>query len=59
MKKISIITINYNNAEGLLSTSKSIVSLENFDNVEWIVIDGGSTDGSIEIIRHCVKKVAE
>lgn len=52
MKKISIITINYNNAEGLLSTAKSIVSLEDFDNVEWIVIDGGSTDGSIEIIHN-------
>jgi glycosyltransferase involved in cell wall biosynthesis len=46
--KLSIITINYNNLEGLTRTAKSITKT---DNVEWIVIDGGSTDGSVEFIR--------
>ena len=51
MKKISIITINYNNAQGLLLTAKSILSLSSFEEVEWIVIDGGSDDGSVDIIH--------
>jgi len=44
--KLSIITINRNNAEGLRKTMQSIVS-QNFTDFEYIIIDGGSTDGSI------------
>ena len=51
MKKISVITVNKNNAVGLLATAKSIVSQTALSDLEWIVIDGGSTDGSIEVIR--------
>lgn len=50
MKKISIITINYNNLEGLKVTAKSIIE-QNNKNFEWIVIDGGSKDGSKEYIE--------
>lgn len=50
MKKISIVTINYNNAIGLTSTLKSIIS-QSYTNYEYIVIDGGSTDGSKQIIE--------
>ena len=50
MKKISIITVNYNNAAGLEATAQSVVSLHNFDSVEWVVIDGGSMDESVSII---------
>lgn len=50
MKKISIITINYNNLEGLKVTAKSIIE-QNNKNFEWIVIDGGSNDGSKEYIE--------
>ena len=43
--KISIITINYNNLNGLKNTIKSVLDQFFFD-IEFIVIDGGSTDGS-------------
>lgn len=48
--KISIITINFNNAKGLEKTIKSVVS-QSFKPLEYIVIDGGSTDTSTQIIH--------
>ena len=48
--KLSIITINYNNLEGLKRTYDSVVSQTCYD-FEWIIIDGGSTDGSKEFIE--------
>ncbi|GHU81677.1 glycosyl transferase [Bacteroidia bacterium] len=48
--KLSIITINYNNREGLKKTIESVVS-QTFRDYEYIIIDGGSTDGSVEIIK--------
>lgn len=48
--KLSIITINLNNANGLLKTLESVASQTNSD-FEHIIIDGGSVDESIEIIR--------
>ncbi len=48
--KYSIITVNYNNKEGLRQTIKSIESLQS-SNFEYIIIDGGSTDGSVEVIK--------
>lgn len=48
--KLSIVTINYNNLGGLQQTYASIVS-QTFTDFEWIVIDGGSTDGSREFIE--------
>lgn len=49
MPKLSIITINLNNKEGLEKTIHSIVS-QKFNDYEWIVIDGGSNDGSLEVL---------
>ncbi len=46
MNIISIITINYNNAAGLGKTMQSVFS-QTYEHVEYIVIDGGSTDGSV------------
>ena len=48
--KLSIITINYNNAEGLRKTLASVAA-QTYRNIEHIVIDGASTDGSVDIIR--------
>ena len=48
--KLSIITINFNNLEGLKRTFES-VRCQSFKDYEWIVIDGGSTDGSKELIK--------
>lgn len=50
MNKISIITINYNDAEGLRKTLTSVAA-QTYTNIEHIIIDGGSTDGSVEVIR--------
>ena len=47
---LSIVTINYNNAEGLRKTLASVVS-QTYPHIEHIIIDGGSTDDSVEIIR--------
>jgi glycosyltransferase involved in cell wall biosynthesis len=46
-KKLSIITINYNNLKGLKRTVESVVN-QTWREFEYIVIDGGSTDGSAE-----------
>ena len=49
-KKFTVITINYNNAEGLRATMESVLK-QTYQDFEYIVIDGGSTDGSLEVIR--------
>lgn len=48
--KLSIITVNLNNRDGLKKTIDSVVA-QTFKDFEWIVIDGGSTDGSRELIE--------
>jgi glycosyltransferase involved in cell wall biosynthesis len=48
--RYSIITINYNDKEGLIRTIKSVINQTSKD-FEYIVIDGGSTDGSVDIIK--------
>ena len=50
MIKLSIITINYNNKNGLQKTIDSVIS-QSYKDFEWIIIDGGSTDGSKELIE--------
>ncbi len=47
---LSIITINYNNAEGLRKTLASVAS-QTYPHIEHIIVDGGSTDNSVEVIR--------
>lgn len=48
--KLSIITINYNNAEGLRKTIESVLT-QTCRDFEYIVIDGASTDGSVKVIK--------
>lgn len=48
--KLSIITINYNNAAGLKKTLDS-VAFQTCTDFEHIIVDGASTDGSVDIIR--------
>ena len=48
--RLSIITINRNNATGLEKTLQS-VALQTFKEFEYIIIDGASTDGSVEVIE--------
>jgi glycosyltransferase involved in cell wall biosynthesis len=56
MPKLSIITINYNNLEGLQKTIESVVN-QTWQDFEYIVIDGGSTDGSKELIEQYQDKI--
>ena len=48
--KLSIITINYNNLDGLKKTIESVVN-QTWREFEYIVIDGGSSDGSAEYLE--------
>lgn len=48
--KYSIITINYNHIEGLKKTIESVIT-QTYTDYEYIIIDGGSTDGSVNIIK--------
>jgi glycosyltransferase involved in cell wall biosynthesis len=48
--KISVITVNFNNGEFLEDTIKSVID-QGYPNLEYILIDGGSTDNSLEIIE--------
>lgn len=54
--RYSIITINYNDKEGLIRTIKSVVS-QSFKDYEYIIIDGGSTDGSLNVIQQHAKDI--
>ena len=55
--KLSIITINYNNAEGLRKTLASVAS-QTYADIEHVIVDGGSTDGSVEVIREYEQSLA-
>lgn len=54
--KLSIITINYNNADHLAKTIKSVAD-QTWNEFEYIVIDGGSSDGSVEVIKQNSKHI--
>lgn len=55
--KLSIITVNFNHREGLRNTINSVISQKDFDDYEFIVIDGGSTDGSKDVIMENANRI--
>lgn len=50
MKKISIITVTFNCKNTIEATIKSVIA-QKYDNYEYIIIDGASTDGTVDIIK--------
>ena len=55
--KISIVTVTYNSVKTLERTIQSIIS-QTFYDYEYIIIDGGSTDGTIDIIKKYEKHIS-
>ena len=55
-KKLSVITICYNIKDEIRRTCESIANQTNHD-FEWIVVDGGSTDGTVEILNEYKKHI--
>lgn len=53
MKLFSIVTINFNNKNGLEKTIQSVL-LQNCKIFEFIVVDGNSTDGSVELLKKTI-----
>ena len=50
MPKFSVVTVCYNESSLIAETCESIVS-QKYKNFEWIVIDGGSTDGTLQVLK--------
>ena len=57
MQKVSVITINFNNKAGLVNTIQSVIS-QTFSDFEFIIIDGKSMDGSMDVINKYSDKIS-
>ena len=56
--KVSIITVTYNSAEYLADCINSVMR-QDYDNIEHIIVDGKSTDGTLEVIRNFQGNIAK
>jgi len=54
--KISIITVVYNNKDTIKDAIESVLN-QTYENIEYIIIDGASTDGTVEIIKSYGNKI--
>lgn len=55
--KVSVVTVVYNAVDTIESTLLSVL-MQDYDNVEYVVIDGGSTDGTLEIIDRYRERIS-
>ncbi|WP_433833721.1 glycosyltransferase family 2 protein [Flavobacterium anhuiense] len=59
MIKLSVITVVYNNIEHIEATILNILELkEKNNNIEYVIIDGGSTDGTCDIIKKYIDNIS-
>lgn len=56
LPKLSVITIVFNNAKDIERTVLSVLN-QTYNNIEYIIIDGGSTDGTVKVIRKYENKI--
>lgn len=54
--KISIITVTYNSASTIEQTIQSVLS-QSYSNIEYIIIDGVSTDGTLDILNRYISQI--
>ena len=54
--KVTIGTVTYNAKDLLEETILSVVN-QSYENIEYIIIDGGSTDGTVDIIKEYKDKI--
>lgn len=58
LAKLSVITIVYNNVKDIERTMQSVLN-QTYSNIEYIVIDGASTDGTLQIIKKYQDRLAK
>jgi glycosyltransferase len=56
--KISIVTISFNNARDIRQTIESVVK-QSYENIEYIIIDGGSKDDTLNIVQEYKSRLAK
>lgn len=56
--RISIITVVYNNKATIANAIESVLS-QNYDDIEYIIIDGKSTDGTLDVINHYSSRISK
>ena len=55
--KVSIITVVYNGIAHLEQTIQNVLN-QSYDNIEYIIIDGGSTDGTVDLIKRYADRIS-
>lgn len=55
--RVSIITVVYNGAENIEDSIRSVIG-QTHDDIEYVIIDGGSTDGTLDIIKRYDQNIA-
>src|SRR3989337_1242859 len=56
--KVSIITVTLNNADYIEACIQSVIN-QDYENIEYIVIDGGSKDGTLDVITRYENKITK
>lgn len=56
--KVSIITVSFNSKDTIIDTIESVLN-QNYKNIEHIIVDGGSTDGTVDILQSYKSKISK